>query len=291
MSSMDQAFVKAFARRNQSGRNQSGGNQPGGNQVGPAPAASPLDELGLLKVDRSVAGTAEIWVDPIEDQIARADIAEFDVPKPHLEPQVESDSSQPPAVIESLQHIHTAYATGFADAPLASAELASASASTDFVGSASVLPPTNPQAPATSQPARPPAAVDVAEVRIDTADAQSHSPHTVTPFKAVWEVDVFDVPSSVADLFFEGTLFQQIAERMSGADPYVHMQRTSTKAHRDRCTCTQRVGLLFINIMNLNLKTALLDLLKSDCKRQSNAGMLIATGLCSQTNRSEVAVS
>ena len=37
------------------------------------------------------------------------------------------------------------------------------------------------------------------------------------PFQAVWEVDVLDVPTTVADLFFEGRLFQQIAERMSDA--------------------------------------------------------------------------
>ncbi|OUW84383.1 MAG: hypothetical protein CBD74_04450 [Saprospirales bacterium TMED214] len=37
------------------------------------------------------------------------------------------------------------------------------------------------------------------------------------PFQAVWEVDVLDVPTTVADLFFEGHLFQQIAERMSDA--------------------------------------------------------------------------
>ncbi len=37
------------------------------------------------------------------------------------------------------------------------------------------------------------------------------------PFQAVWEVDVLDVPTTVADLFFEGRLFQQIAERISDA--------------------------------------------------------------------------
>ena len=37
------------------------------------------------------------------------------------------------------------------------------------------------------------------------------------PFRAVWEVDVLDVPTTVADLFFEGRLFQQISERISDA--------------------------------------------------------------------------
>ena len=55
------------------------------------------------------------------------------------------------------------------------------------------------------------------------ADTASMFPEQVNqqavlkPFQAVWEVDVLDVPTAVADLFFEGSLFQQIAERMSDA--------------------------------------------------------------------------
>ena len=39
----------------------------------------------------------------------------------------------------------------------------------------------------------------------------------LVPFRPVWEVDVFDIPRIVADLFFDGELFQQIAERMGEA--------------------------------------------------------------------------
>lgn len=46
---------------------------------------------------------------------------------------------------------------------------------------------------------------------------QEVSERGLKPFQAVWEVDVLDVPTTVADLFFEGRLFQQIAERMSDA--------------------------------------------------------------------------
>lgn len=47
-------------------------------------------------------------------------------------------------------------------------------------------------------------------------DQQSH-PEDAELFRAAWEVDVFDLPGVVADLFFEGQLFQQIAERMLDA--------------------------------------------------------------------------
>ncbi len=64
----------------------------------------------------------------------------------------------------------------------------------------------------------------VIEMRIDppaplaTVPVATPDPATsYVPFQPVWEVDVFDVPTPVADLFFEGALFQQIAERMSDA--------------------------------------------------------------------------
>ena len=66
---------------------------------------------------------------------------------------------------------------------------------------------------------------DATDEQVDeqVADAASMYPEQVKqqavlkPFQAVWEVDVLDVPTMVADLFFEGSLFQQIAERMSDA--------------------------------------------------------------------------
>jgi len=60
--------------------------------------------------------------------------------------------------------------------------------------------------------------------------------HASAPFHAVWEVDVFDVPSCVADLFFEGKLFQQISERMSEAvgSGLKSMLVTSTKPGEGR---------------------------------------------------------
>jgi Mrp family chromosome partitioning ATPase len=51
-----------------------------------------------------------------------------------------------------------------------------------------------------------------------SAIATEHeTPAAVRPFQAVWEVDVFDVPATVADLFFDGKRHQQIAQRVAEA--------------------------------------------------------------------------
>lgn len=60
-------------------------------------------------------------------------------------------------------------------------------------------------------------------VRNDRPAAVSATPQSkffaaeVQPFHAAWEVDVFDIPPRVADLFFEGRRFSQIAERIHAA--------------------------------------------------------------------------
>ena len=86
------------------------------------------------------------------------------------------------------------------------------------------------------------------------------------PFQAVWEVDVLDVPTMVADLFFEGRLFQQIAERMSDAieSGLNSVLVTSTKAGEGRSSVAvglamaaaaagKRVALVDANVEQPNL--------------------------------------
>lgn len=86
------------------------------------------------------------------------------------------------------------------------------------------------------------------------------------PFQAVWEVDVLDVPTMVADLFFEGRLFQQIAERMSDAieSGLNSVIVTSTKAGEGRSSVAvglamaaaaagKRVALVDANVEQPNL--------------------------------------
>ncbi len=232
MSSFDQAFVKAFARRNRSAVTESRQTQRQSKQAGSAPTINPIDEPGSLKVDRSVANSAQVWIDPIEDQIARADSADPAVPKPHLDPVSDPVTTHRSTMDEqtasSLQHIHTAYATAHCRRDCRS-DSTNASSRSRASESRSIEcdPPQDVQQPAP---------IGVPNARIDPPSARVNEPHTFTPIQAVWEVDVFDVPATVADLFFEGSLFQQIAERMSDAvsSGLNSILVTSTKAGEGR---------------------------------------------------------
>jgi Mrp family chromosome partitioning ATPase len=141
-------------------------------------------------------------------------------------------------VPEALQHIHTAYAVApvefaygrveaepisiaatddLAEDRLATADREAADlGAPDFSEKDAVEPVRESSIPQTQQPPQ-----SRVEHRIELPRAEQLSSRTqvapVVPFQAVWEVDVFDIPRSVADLFFDGELFQQIAERMSEA--------------------------------------------------------------------------
>jgi Mrp family chromosome partitioning ATPase len=81
--------------------------------------------------------------------------------------------------------------------------------------------------------------------RIDAADPFANAPHfgtkidpTPAPIKASWEVDVFDMPTSVMDLFFKDELFQTVAERLHVAvsEGLSSMMVTSSKPGEGRST-------------------------------------------------------
>ena len=307
MSSMDQAFVRAFSRRRLATPNQPN------ERPAETPPVEREEESGSLQLDRSVTGSAEVWV----DQIARADQANEEIPRPHVDsavsfelPRVEPKQVEPkqhepmqqeasgdpvdapheaqpipsdttpgetPANPDPLQHIHTAYAGVFADpswiaahtsaqgdvqpdheAPMSEPEVEQSEtfggASVDSLARLDSLAPFDTTAAAVEvETEAVPAIVeeeplgpsdDVVE-QIPTVETEptwnetsaamsevaensevvensegvegSDPDTTYVPFQAVWEVDVFDVPTPVADLFFEGALFQQIAEQMSEA--------------------------------------------------------------------------
>lgn len=310
--------------------------------VGPKPAVihsegSPTHigaELGSLQLDQSVASTAQIWVDPIEDQMARADHPSTDVPRPHIEsmlrgtapavPELERPATPQPMMpnvapaapteepqnlettapfkvaaperagslstdtqttplgdrpepadagtVDPMQHIHTAYATAHADASVLAAirsyttepttdqdpvypereatdrEMETSPLSNELMPSAAEdVSQAICEAP-TGDPSAPPMPVSVDTAAVNPVedpqehpvylppDEESHEPLSIAPLQAVWEVDVFDIPTPVADLFFEGTLFQQIAERMSEAvgSGLSSVLVTSTKAGEGR---------------------------------------------------------
>ncbi len=144
----------------------------------------------------------------------------------------------PPPVDEqtgsSLQHIHTAYATAIADVTVAPIQRTQAPEVEPglAVEYPLVQNPVVDHPPAVQQPAP----LGVSDTRIDPPAARTNEPHSFFPIQAVWEVDVFDVPATVADLFFEGSLFQQIAQRMSDAvsSGLNSILVTSTKAGEGR---------------------------------------------------------
>ncbi|QDT02694.1 Septum site-determining protein MinD [Rubripirellula lacrimiformis] len=143
MSLTDQAFVKAFARRNRN------------TDASPQQAATSKPSSDELTLDERVADSATLWVDPTENKLARGDSPAPAVPRPHIDPspvvarpepawvipadsvaspspvptpvqpQAQALQPSPPApevaanaavdniaeLVSSLQQIHTAYGT------------------------------------------------------------------------------------------------------------------------------------------------------------------------------------
>lgn len=254
--SIDQSFVHAFARRNR----------------------QDIPE-GEMQVDPSVADSAQIWVDPIEDELLRADTAQQNpVPRPHIPSK--SDSPEPAVAAQSpSDHVHTAYVfaaspivdpTPTSDAPVVPETVEPPEAQ-------EVLPET-PEQPIVDQrvdspeqaisvhtAAPEPASEDAAQAEPTTEDAaqaepvedqpdvpsviseSESAPETVgldvveealKPLAAVWEVDRFEVPNSVAELFFDEDLFQVVAKRLKDAvgDGLQSMMVTSTRPGEGRST-------------------------------------------------------
>lgn len=231
MSSMNQAFVKAFSRRHATEDKQQATTLP--------VAATP--QPGVLKVDPSVADLAAVWVDDKDAEIARADVAESGLRKPHVGPgdasvreTVAASETSLDERLESLQQVHTAYANSSLSQELAQAVQwpATAPDSREAPGNVDVPvvetridppvtrtttaqpgPPTDDQDASTPEPIDP---VDETPAIAETMVGEE-SVSAAESFRAAWEVDVFDIPNTVADLFFDGQLFQQIAERMLDA--------------------------------------------------------------------------
>ena len=76
--------------------------------------------------------------------------------------------------------------------------------------------------------------------------------------RPVWEVDVFDVPTAVADLFFDGPLFQQIAERVLQAVNSGLSSMMVTSVHRGEGRSTVAIGMAMAAAA-AGLRVALVD--------------------------------
>ncbi|EMI22899.1 exopolysaccharide polymerization protein [Rhodopirellula maiorica SM1] len=90
------------------------------------------------------------------------------------------------------------------------------------IETASVAPEMAAPVPTTSASATPavdttPAAEPVEVVETSPQSTPEAAPAVAAKLKAAWEVDQFDVPSNVAKLFFDGDVFQLVAEQMLSA--------------------------------------------------------------------------
>ncbi len=200
MSSNEQAFVKAFSRRS-----RVVGKKPTTAPSAASPDASTVAPQQITRVDQpqtigntpliQSASEAQSGVDPAEQQRLAA-------LGPKNTPQ--DASAAVAATMNTGRFSPPQPAQPPIDRPIGVPEQASHGPATERFDPQSCGPPT-PHHRVVQQPARAP------------AEPQQAAARSIEPFQAVWEVDVFDVPSRVAGLFFDGKRYQQIAERMSAA--------------------------------------------------------------------------
>lgn len=232
MTSNNQAFVKTFSRRSRTAGIQSSAASNPASANPAAPIPTPPNGAQSQPAEPVAAGV-EIVTAP---QITRVDPPQAAVPSPP-NPVIQTRSREESQSIAqqvaehrrmtSLQHVHSVSGA----VPTEARQSVSVHATTAVHTSAPPLAPTVDQP--SSDPAQAPG-----QPITERFDPESHGPpvphhriqpcldpvaptpepiRRVEPFQAVWEVDVFDIPASVADLFFDGKRYQQIAERMSDA--------------------------------------------------------------------------
>ena len=203
MSPNNEAFVKTFSRRNRLAGNPS--------SIDSTPTTIPAKssaESQIVRVDEPQV----IAPSPLTGAVPEATERNLSSGERSTDRRVVDQAEQQERIL-SLQHTHTAYASMAID-PVRSVQPQTAPGT----GNETIASPHAQRAAATE--------------RFDTATVGPPSPHQksrhskvpvgqparrVEPFQAAWEVDVFDIPARVADLFFDGKRYQQIAERMSDA--------------------------------------------------------------------------
>ena len=214
-----QEFVKAFSRRSRAVVTKP---SPEGQSVAPVQPSSPAPKAVDTGVVPQVGAVPQVDTVP---QITRVD------PPQSVTGAAQTSRAERQRVAHqvgeqqratSLQHIHTAYSAP-PPAPPVEPSLPEPldplhGAATERIDS-QARGPVGPHYPSTNTG---PAAntgpnANTGEPHAQNAEADSSPDRRVEPFQAVWEVDVFDVPGSVADLFFDGRRHQQIAERMGAA--------------------------------------------------------------------------
>ena len=229
MSSTGQAFVKSFARRSQTNSTKAHVTQTITPSAVSASAQTPPNrlrtttaaELESAELESAELESAELWVDSFDDTKYRLDRKPGVVPKPHLQTgslQHNFTAYEPIVVDPTIDTVHDGQieigSAPSSDLP----DLAPASESPEAILAARVARVLEPRDLQTE----PVAELDATENVAVNLTPQIERPQ-VKDFQASetlspsWEVEVFDIPQPVADLFFEESLFQDLSDRMKEA--------------------------------------------------------------------------
>ncbi len=214
MSSNIEAFVKTFSRRNRSTANQASTAS-----LPPMTGVNVGTGSQIMRVDQAQVVTPT----PMMEAASDVPVRHSEVRPASADPNAADHVGQQQRVV-SLQHTHTAYASTTIDP----AQVTLAKTAAPNVVQPFGLPAHTQQPPAkerfdfgTAGPPSPhqhrPNSSSPHQTTQHPSAAAPGKIRKVEPFQAVWEVDVFDVPACVADLFFDGKRYQQIGERMSDA--------------------------------------------------------------------------
>ncbi len=250
MASIDQAFIKAFARRSRPARGETALTDSSSKE-----SSQTSDDL---RADHATAETTTIWIDSIQERTLRGDAAVDNVvPQPHHVPPIApinpADHFRSDYVFGDVKEVTLEQESGVVeqDAPADTADDAiTQPLETDQSTPADQLTASEPKtdSPKTDSPATvetmADAAAEVPSSDVATATAPTTPPKT-NSFEPAWEVDVFDVPAIAADLFFEESFFETIAKHMRDAvdDGLRSLIVTSAQAGEGRSTIALGIAL------------------------------------------------
>jgi Mrp family chromosome partitioning ATPase len=270
MSSTGQAFVKSFARRSQTNSPNDATTETGNQKVSPLPVERPSKiDSDAMTAKTGETHTAELWVDSFDDTPSRLDQGSSRIAAPHLPTR-------------SLQHTHTAY-----DASGSEPETSDTNIPTNRYSRIGNEQAETREAPQQTAASESPEAILTARIaRVlepnqpeqrlmqDIADAegalaevadQNHEAserlsdfETSETLRPSWEVEVFDIPQAVADLFFEETLFQDLSSRMKEASQGGLRTMLMTSAMTGEGRTTVAIGVALAAAFS-GLRVALVD--------------------------------
>ncbi|KAA1260554.1 ATPase MipZ [Rubripirellula obstinata] len=234
MSSTGQAFVKSFARRSQTNSTNRSATQTTEKTVSP----SRSERLAIADSDAAATNaaemrSAELWVDSFDDTQHRIDQASGSVSAPHLHSSSVQQNSSSVQQASTANDVSGSQPAGESPEAILSARIAKA------------LQPSQVETQSI------PRVADTLVTDTEPAEEIQQSPQRLSeaqtnePLRASWEVEVFDIPQPVADLFFDESLFQDLSDRMKEASQggLRTMLMTSALAGEGRTTVAIGVAL------------------------------------------------